>query len=115
MPRYGGRTRRRENVQAVIVLFDAVKEEISDYYTVTPPEGQTLIVFNDQAKLDEVLAAVTKWAAPDGLVAGAMSLEASTFDHAVQLVILMSPHMSDVRFITDSDPFVDQLLAHIRG
>jgi hypothetical protein len=29
--------------------------------------------------------------------------------------VLMSPHMSEVRFIADSDPFVDSLLAHIRG
>lgn len=102
-------------MQAVIVLVDPATQEISDYYTVTPPEGQTLIVFSDEAKLDEVLAAVTKWAAQDGLVAGSLALEAGTFDDAVQLVVLMSPHMSDVRFIADSDPFVNQLLAHIRG
>ena len=102
-------------MQAVIVLLDPATQELSDYYTVTPPEGPTLIVFNDEAKLDQVLPAVIQWANRDGLLAGAMKLEATTFEDAVQLVLFMSPHMSDVRFITDSDPFVDQLLAHIRA
>ena len=103
-------------MQAVIVLLDPATQELSDYYTVAPPEGQTLIVFNDQAKLDQILPAVTQWAAQDGLVAGALTLEeATTFEDAVQLVMLMSPHMSDVRFIDDSDPFVGELLAHIHA
>lgn len=102
-------------MQAIILLVDPETSEISDYYTVTPPEGLTVIVFSDEAKLEEVLAAVTSWAAPEGLVAASTKLEADTFEEAVQVVLLMSPHMSEVRFIPDTDPFVDTLLAHIRG
>jgi hypothetical protein len=102
-------------VQAVIVLIDPATEEISDYHTVTPPEGLSLIVFSDEAKLDEVLAAVIPWANREGLAGASVKLEAETFEDAVQLVLLMSPHMSQVRFIPDTDPFVDSLLASIRG
>jgi hypothetical protein len=102
-------------LQAIIVLLDSAASEISDYYTVSPPEGPTLIVFNDRSKLEEVLAAVVKWANPQGLRAASMELEVKTFDDAAQAVVMMSPHMADVRFITDSDPFVDALLEHIRG
>jgi len=108
--------RKREGfVQAIIMLIDAKTKEISDYYTLAPPEGQTLIVFSDESKVEEVRAAVSSWAAKDGLAAGKMEmLEAETFDDAQQAVLLMSPHMSEVRFIPDSDPLVDSLLAYIR-
>ncbi|HEY7195986.1 MAG TPA: hypothetical protein VH306_02240 [Gaiellaceae bacterium] len=102
-------------MQAIILLLDPQTNEISDYHTVTPPEGLSVIVFSDEAKLKEVLHAVTPWAAEDGLVAGSVELEAETLDEAVQVVLLMSPHMSQVRFIPDTDPFVDTLLANIRG
>ena len=103
-------------MQAIIMLIDAQTREITDYYTVTPPEGLTLIVFSDESKLEEVRAAVNSWAAKDGLEAGkAELLEAETFEDAQQAVLLMSPHMSEVRFIPDSDPFVDTLLEHIRS
>lgn len=102
-------------VQAVIVLVDPEKGEITDYYSVTPPEGPTIVVFGDDGKLREVQAAVQRWVEQEGLVAGLLEVEADTFEDAIAALTLMSPHLSRMRFVPDSDPFLDGLLAHIRG
>jgi hypothetical protein len=104
----------RRIVQSVIVLVDPEKEEITDYYSLAPPEGPTIIVFSDDDKLREVQAAVQAWAAQDGLAAALLELQAESYDDAISSLTLMSPHLSQMRFVQDSDPLVDSLLAHIR-
>jgi hypothetical protein len=103
---------------SVIVLVNAPNgeesPEISDFYSVNTPQGQAVIVFDDDERLEEVRSAVHDWARSDGLLAATMNLNADTPAEAVELLRQMFPPLSNMRFLLDEDPFVDELLQHIR-
>jgi hypothetical protein len=99
---------------SVIVLLNQ-DLEMTDLYSMNIVGRETIIVFDDEEKLEEVRAAVGQWAAGDGLTAATMALEAETFEDSERLLTMMSPNLAGTRFVPDTDPVVDQLLAHIRG
>lgn len=99
---------------SVIVLLNQ-DLELTDFYSMDIVGRQTIIVFEDEAKLGEVRDAVGRWAAQDGLTAATLALGAESVDEAEQLLTTMSPNLAAVRFVPDTDPVVDGLLAHIRG
>lgn len=99
---------------SVIVLLNRELQP-TDFYSMNIVGRETIIVFTDEQKLEEVLAAVGRWAANDDLTAAALALEAETAEEAERLLTAMSPNLASTRFVPDTDPVVDQLLAHIRG
>jgi hypothetical protein len=99
---------------SVIVLLNQ-ELEITDLYTMDIIGRQTVIVFSDEQKLDEVQTTVSLWAAQDGLTAAVMNLEAQRVEEVEQLLRAMSPGLGQLRFVSDTDPVVDRLLEHIRG
>jgi hypothetical protein len=98
---------------SVIALLNQ-DHEITNLYSMNIVGRQTIIVFDDEQKLDEIHAAVSRWAAQDDLIAATMALRAETVDDAERLLITMSPGLAGTRFVPDTDPVVDELLAHIR-
>src|SRR4051794_11249444 len=98
----------------VIALLNQ-NREITDLYSMSIVGRQTIIVFDDEQRLAEVLAAVSRWAAQDGLIAAKMALKTQTVDDAERLLIATSPNLASARFVPDTDPVVDELLTHIRG
>jgi hypothetical protein len=105
-------------VPPIIVLVNpnspADNPEITDFYAVNTSEGQGIIIFENEEKLEEVRAAAQEWAKADGLLAASMNLYAATPAEAVELLVQMSPHLRQMTFLSDDDPFVDQMLQHIR-
>jgi hypothetical protein len=99
---------------SVIVLLNQELQP-TDFYSMNVVGRETIIVFTDEQKLEEVLAAVGRWAANEDLTAAALALEAETAEEAERLLTAMSPNLASTRFVPDTDPVVDQLLAHIRG
>jgi hypothetical protein len=103
---------------SVIVLVRAPSgeegPEISDFFSVTTPHGQAVMVFDDKDRLEEVRSAVHEWARSDGLLAATMDVYAGSLAEAADLLRQMSPSLADMRFISDDDPFVEELLQHIR-
>jgi hypothetical protein len=103
---------------SVIVLVSAPageeSPEISDFYSVEPPEGRAVIVFDDAERLEEVRSAVNDWARSDGLFAATLDVSADTSAEAVDLLRQMFPPLANLRFLLDDDPFVDELIQHIR-
>jgi hypothetical protein len=98
----------------VIVLVNP-QHGPTDFFTMNIVGRQTIIVFTDEQKLEEVRVAVSRWIAAEGLLAATLALEAETVEDAERLLIFMSPNLASARFVPDTDPVFSRLLARIRG
>ena len=76
-------------------------------------DGRVIVLFQDQNKLDRI----ARWVGdeilgPGGQIA-AVSVDFPSFEDAVREFVQADPTL-DVTFMTDSHPFVTQLVAELR-
>jgi len=97
---------------SVLYIIDE-QEGLENFLYLDTNRGLAVVLFEDKEKLDVVAQTITDKVLKPSQSIKVIKMEYSSIEEAAREIVEVWPTLSDVAFLTDSDPFVTERVASL--